>query len=237
MFHIPYDDVPTFDRYDDKHPPPDGSNIRIDDVTLRFIAKRCRHGLNYRMGPDRLAETTGLPVYEAEKAYNLYHRITPELKKWWADLEQEVLKTKTLYNAFGRRLIILERITPEALESIVAYKPQSLVGDKVCRVIYQSESDDDWPHDARIILNIHDALICTAPIAKIKTCLRIMKHYAEEPIFIHGEPLIIPADCKMSVPTSWNVVDKDDKQVLEYYHDEHGVHRWYGMKTVEIERK
>jgi hypothetical protein len=28
--------------------------------TLRYIAKRCRHGLNYRMAAPRLAETTGL---------------------------------------------------------------------------------------------------------------------------------------------------------------------------------
>jgi hypothetical protein len=35
-----------------------------------------------------------------------------------------------------------------------------------------------------------------------------MKEYAEKPILIKGEQLIIPADCKISTP------------------DERGVHRW-----------
>src|SRR5690606_1200506 len=123
---------------------------------------------------------------EATNAYRAYHRITPELQKWWAALEDEVRRTKTLYNAFGRRFIVLERLSPEALESIVAFKPQSTLGDHVVRVIYQSESDPRWPADARMWLNIHDALICLAPRHKVKLCLSIMKKYAEAPINILG---------------------------------------------------
>lgn len=218
MWNIPYDDVPTKDRLED------GS------VTLRFTAKRCRHGLNYRMMADRLAQTTGLPLHEAERAYMLYHRATPELKVWWDALIHEVKTNKMLFNAYGRRLVFMERLTDEALESIVAFKPQSTVGDKVCRVIYMSEDDPEWPAhckitrldrkmhvpEARIVLNIHDALICLAPLDKVKKCLQIMKKHAEEPIMINGEELIIPADCKISQP------------------DEKGVHRWSNLKTVEV---
>lgn len=222
MFGIPYDEVPTFDRYDASkgHVIPEGKRDR--DVTLRFIAKRCRHGLNYRMQPDRLSSTTGLSLTEATNAYRAYHRITPELQKWWAALEDEVRRTKTLYNAFGRRFIVLERLSPEALESIVAFKPQSTLGDHVVRVIYQSESDPRWPADARMWLNIHDALICLAPRHKVKLCLSIMKKYAEAPINILGmdgkiRPLIIPAETKMGYP--------DDK----------GIIRWSTLKPVEVE--
>jgi len=219
MWNMPYDEVPKKDRNED------GS------TTLRFIAKRCRHGLNYRMGPDRLAQTTGLPMHEAERAYMLYHRATPELKKWWDVITQEVVKNRMLYNCMGRRLVFMERLSEESLESVVAFKPQSTIGDKVCQVIYKSESDPEWPvhskitrlnrnmqvPEARMALNIHDALICLAPHEKVKTCLKIMKKYAEEPLIIHGNELIIPADCKVSQP--------DDK----------GVHRWSNLKAVEIE--
>lgn len=218
MWGIPYDEVPEKDRDENGEP------------TLRYIAKRCRHGLNYRMAAPRLAETTGLPLHEAERAYMLYHRTTPELKKWWDDLAVEVRQNKMLYNTYGRRLVFIERITDESLESIVAFKPQSTIGDKVCRVIYLSESDPRWPMhskvtrfnrkirvpDARIALNIHDALICLAPLDKIKTCLAIMKEYAEEPINIRGEQLIIPAETKMSQP------------------DEKGIHRWSNLKTIMV---
>ena len=215
MFAVPYDDVPTFDRYDlsKGHVIPIGKKDR--DVTLRFIAKRCRHGLNYRMGPDRLSSTTGLSLADATNAYRTYHRITPELQTWWANIEKEVRDTKTLFNAFGRRWIALERLSPEALESIVAFKPQSTLGDHVVQVIVKSQEDDRWPHDARMWLNIHDALICLAPRHKVKLCLSIMKKYAEEPILVNGHSLIIPADTKMGqlddrLKIRWSTLKKVD---------------------------
>jgi uracil-DNA glycosylase family 4 len=208
MFGIPYEDIPA----DDEIIHPDGSRTK----TLRFVSKRCRHGLNYRMMPDRLAQTTGLPISEAYRAYNAYHRATPELRKWWAAVEREVRNEKFLYNAYGRRWALLERISPEALESIIAFKPQSTLGDHVCRVMYQSESDSRWPAHARIWLNNHDALIALAPVDKLKTCCSIMKEYQEKPIYINGEELIIPADTKISYP------------------DEHGVHRWSTLKKWKV---
>lgn len=222
MFGIPYDEVPTYDRYDASkgHVIPEGKRDR--EVTVRYIAKRCRHGLNYRMMPDRLSATTGLSLPDAVNAYRTYHRITPELQKWWASLEDEVRKTKTLFNAFGRRFIVLERLSPEALESIVAFKPQSTLGDHVVKVIYKAQEDDRWPIDARMWLNIHDALIVLAPRHKVKHCLSIAKKYAEEPIMILGmdgkrRPLIIPADTKMGTP------------------EDNGTIRWSGLKHIDIE--
>lgn len=196
MFGIPYDDVPAKDHDE------------ADVPTKRYIAKRCRHGLNYRMGPDRLAEVTGLPSDQANYAYNVYHRITPELRKWWASLEQEARKTRTLYNSYGRRLRIMERIDDNALESIVAFRPQSTIGDKVSQTIYKCHEHDAWPSHARVLLNVHDALVGIARKDQTKSALKLAMTIAEEPIMVHGEPLIIPAEGKISVP------------------GEDGVHRW-----------
>lgn len=191
MFNLPYADIPTADEITHD----DGSTSK----SLRYIAKRCRHGLNYRMGPDRLAQTTGLSLGESYKAYNAYHRATPEIKMWWHNIEKEVRDTKQLFNAFGRRWQLLERLSPEALESIVAFKPQSTLGDHICRVIYKCHEDDRWPLHARIWMNVHDALLCIAPLDKVKTCVAIMKEHAETPIPIKGYPLIIPADLKIGI--------------------------------------
>lgn len=219
MFSIPYDEVPSFDRYDaaNGYVPPEG--IADRSVTKRFVAKRCRHGLNYRMMPDRLSSTTGLSLAESTDAYKRYHRNTPELQRWWTALEEEVTKTKMLFNAYGRRFIVLERITPEALESIVAFKPQSTLGDHVVQTIVLCHEDPEWPTHARIILNIHDALIALAPLDQRMKCLQIMKKHAQRPIIIPGQPLplIIPADCKLSYP------------------DEKGIHRWSTLKKVSVE--
>jgi DNA polymerase I-like protein with 3'-5' exonuclease and polymerase domains len=202
MFGIPYEDIPTYDR--DK----DGN------VTLRFVAKRCRHGLNYRMQAPRLADTTGLPLERAREAYNLYHNASPELALWWGDLESEIRKTRQLVSPKGRVLRIMERITDEAMEAMVAFKPQSTIGDHVCEAIYMCEDDKDWPVRARMCLNIHDALIALVHKDDVHQAAQVMKRHAEAPIMINGRPLIIPADFAVST-----VQD--------------GHHRWSSLKKVK----
>lgn len=238
MWGIPYDEVPKKDFA------PDGTK------TLRYKGKRCRHGLNYRMGPETLATKADLPYREAVEAHAIYHRITPELSRrdgWW-DCIMRMVRTKphVLYNSYGRRLIVLERLTPEALESIVAFRPQSTIGDKVSRVIYQSHDDDRWPLHARIALNNHDALIGLARPEHAELCLSIMKKYAEEPINITSivtgetEQLIIPAECKMTTQrTLWRFIKPEkegDAPQLEFYDDDNGYYRWNNMKVVDVEK-
>lgn len=215
MFGIPYNDVPTFDRYDDDHPIKEGDILFPNGVTVRFVSKRCRHGLNYRMMPDRLSLTTGLPINVAVDAFEKYHRATPELRQWWKSLEDEVRRTKMLFNAYGRRYIQLEPMSQETLTPIVAFKPQSTIGDMLQRVIYKCHDDPKWPKFSRVVLNIHDAIISLSRIEDWKQTARIMVKHAEEPILVRGRPLIIPADAAVSQP------DKD------------GFHRWSTIKKVK----
>jgi len=231
MFKVAYDKVPTFDRYDIEHPIEDDSIVFPGNVTMRFVAKRCRHGLNYRMAADKLSLTTGLPISVAQDAYTKYHRINPEVKRGWSQVEQIIKSERMLFNALGRRYLQLEPPGPDNMDSIVAFYPQSTVGDQLCRVIYKSHDDPKWPRGARIVLNIHDALIAIAPVGEpAKQALRIMVKHAEEPLQVqclpetYGKPLgaqpfirelIIPADAAMSQP------------------DEHGVHRWSTIRKIK----
>ncbi len=223
MFRIPYDDVPLKDWDANNRP------------TIRYISKRCRHGLNYRMERYRLAEVTQLPYHEAARAFTIYHKVTPELEPWWEQAEKDFRERREVFNALGRRLKVIQRIDDDVLASIVAFYPQSTLGDKVVQVWYQSEEDDEWPEDARICLNVHDALICQASSKTIMTALRIMKRYAEQPIMIQDawhkppEPLIIPADTKISYPTVYDV------KTGKFVESKKGKHRWSHLKSVDIQ--
>lgn len=218
MFNMPYDSVPMDDTASDP------ANAYIDGVhTIRYYAKRCRHGLNYRMGAATLAETLDISFNEAERLWHIYHKTNPELQEWWQNVVDEVKKTRRLYNAYGRRWILLERYDDNALESIVAFYPQSTIGDKVSRCIYLCETDPDWPTgQARIALNIHDALVALhkdSPDVN-EAVIAVMRRHAEEPLIIKGydgveRELIIPADLKVSVE------------------DEGGRHRWSTLKKVK----
>jgi uracil-DNA glycosylase family 4 len=225
MFKIPYDEVPTKDWDKDLRP------------TKRYVAKRCRHGLNYRMERFRLSQVTGLPYHESARAFALYHSITPELRKWWAAEEEGFRKTRAIYNPFGRRLKVIQRIDDSVLDSIIAYYPQSTIGDKIIQVWYQCEEDDDWPvpEQARIGIDVHDNLVAIATPKVAKSCLRIMKKWAESDIYIQDvynrrkpEPLGIPAELKMSYPSLW---DSEKKAFVE---DPKGLHRWSEMKVVKL---
>ncbi len=217
MWHIPYDEVPIYD---------------IDPVTkkktLRFIAKRCRHGLNYRMQSARLASTTGLSLDEARSAYDLYHRTTPELRRWWQSLEQEVRRGKVLFNCYGRRLPFMDIGADNALDAMVAFKPQSTIGDKVVRTIYLAQEDSRWPSQAHILLNIHDAVVGMAPFDQVDTALALCIEHAQEPLTIQGRECIIPAAGKRTrIGTKWQLVDNR----IVFTDDMEGPHRWSRLEA------
>lgn len=195
MFNVPYDEVPKKDEIN-------------GEFTIRYIAKRCRHGLNYRMQIARLAQTTGLSLGNAAKNYYAYHRVNPELKVWWEKLEREARTKKQLFNSLGRRLQFLNRLDDEeALKSVVAFRPQSTIGDKVSQVWYETEEDPRWDmRYGRVVANVHDALWGVATPGFAHKALSIAKAYAEKPIMVTSivtgktNPMIIPADLKISDP-------------------------------------
>lgn len=217
MYKIPYNDIPKEDWVVDP-------NTGLEVPTIRYKAKRARHGLNYRMNWPRLAEAAKLNMYEAKKTYILYHAINPEIKEWWAETERIVKKTKQLFTPLGRRLRIMQRLDDGALDSIIAFVPQSTIGDMVKRIWYMCHEDPEWDDRyMRIKINVHDAVIGMATPDKVQTALRILKKHAEKPIMIQDvykkktEPLIIPADFKVSEP------------------DEFGLHRWSTLKKAKFE--
>ena len=201
IFNVPYADVPKEDWTEDHKP------------TLRYQGKRSVHGFNYRLMPETAAVKFQTSLAEATRAHRLYHATFPEIGVAWRELRERVARDKVLYNAYGRRWILLSRIDDTILDPIVAFEPQSSIGDKVCEVIYLSHEDKEWPKsnnglEAAITLNIHDALIAVCRLEDMDTVARIMHRHATKPLIVRGQELVIPADVKISVP------------------DDNGVHRW-----------
>lgn len=235
IFRVHIDDIPKEDRF------PDGT------VTKRFLGKRCVHGLNYRMGPQKLADVCGIPLHQAEDAYRSYHQAFPEIRQGWDNTIKEVYRTKQLYTPLGRRLKFLGRLpslgaqdgTDEAstLDSIIAFVPQSTVGDFVSSCIYRIHDDPEWPQqDARVVLNVHDALIAQVPDSRdvVEHCARVMKRHAEAPIYIRGRPLCIPADFAASTKTIWMMEERDGMQELVFKDGDDGLHRWSSLRKFKL---
>jgi len=211
MFDVPYEDVPKYDEDEN------------GEKTIRYYGKRSRHGLPYRMMPKTFSERNKIPLSKAQIIYQWIHKEYPEIKQWWNRLTREVKLSKEekgygiLYNVFGRRLCFLEAITENTLESIVAFRPQSSIGDMLQRAWYLCHEDKEWPHEqAKILINVHDSLTALAHHSVSDLVLRIMVRHAESPIVVNGQSLIIPAEAKVSYP------------------DEHRIHRWSNLKGVNV---
>lgn len=225
IFKIPYDDVPKSDRNEDD-----------TDYTIRYTSKRARHGLNYRMQIATFAEQAGISFSRAAQTYHLYHKMNPEIQKWWKEQEYRIKKDREIWNALGRRWKPLRRLEEtDALDALIAFYPQSTIGDKVFQVWYQSEEDDRWDnHKARVVLDIHDALIAVSTLDFAKTALSIMKAYAQTPMLIENvygtkrELLRIGADTAMS---TLDLRDKKTKQIIGV--DKY--HRWSGLEKMKVE--
>lgn len=210
IFQKPYDEIPTSDWTADHKP------------TLRYQGKRSVHGFNYRLMPETAAIKFGVTLAEATHAHRLYHAAFPEIAVAWQDLRKRVERDKVLYNAYGRRWILLSRIdSDEALTPIIAFEPQSSIGDKVCEVIYLAHEDPDWPRsinglEAAVTLNIHDALIAIARLDDMDRVARVLHKHATRPLIVRNQELVIPAEIAMSQP------------------DEKGIHRWSTLKKVKL---
>lgn len=225
MFGVPIERISKDDYYNE-NTVDNGESIHtgrtIGELTMRGKAKRCRHGLNYRMQAARLAVTLSndkwtCPLPLAETLYGDYHRATPELKTWWNAIIEEVRSTRTLFTCLGRRMEFLgSRIDEELIDSIIAFKPQSTLGDFVTGVQRRVRVDPDWPMYARVPFNNHDSLTAMCRMRDSETVGRIFLKHAEAPLLIKGEQLIIPADLKRSVPDEW------------------GIHRWSNLKKFKV---
>lgn len=203
LWKIPYDQVPKEDFL------PDGTK------TIRYYAKRSRHGLNYRMMPPTFAVKNQFSLQEATELFNMYHRETPELVPWWEETVREFKTNGVIYSPMGRRMIALGRIDDSLLDSIVAFRPQSTAGDHIASVIYLAHEDPEWPVDARIWINVHDMLMAIHKHKDRQLVRRILRKYAERPIIIRGEECIVPVDFAYSMP------------------DETGLRRWSTLKKVK----
>ena len=202
IFKVPYEEIPANDWDDDLNP------------TKRYLGKRCVHGLNYRMQAPKLAEVCNIPVQQAFEAFHSYHRAFPEIQEGWRKTINTVRDDRMLFTPIGRRLIWIERLTEESFDSVIAFVPQSTIGDKVSSVIYQCHEDPKWPEDARMLLNVHDALIAIHRPRHAKLVQSIMRKHAEEPIIIRGQPVTIFTDFKQSKP------------------DQKGIHRWSTLAEI-----
>lgn len=174
--------------------------VDIQNVTseMRKIGKTIRHARNYDMGPGTLATKLNCSLNDAKDLLRRDDLANPLLKMWQGTIVEELRKTRTLTNLFGRVHRFLERWGDALFKSAYSYIPQSTVGDLMNRSLVRIYEDDELIDLITIWLQLHDAgyfLVPDTDDDMFKAMYYIRKHMLEK-IIVNHEEMIIDVDFK-----------------------------------------
>lgn len=138
--------------------------IPFEEVTKaqRHKGKTANHGLNYGLGVDKFAVLNGLTRKEAAFIRQGYFKTYPTLLQWHLSIQEQLRRSKTLTNLFGRRRTFLDKWDSELFQAAYSFIPQSSVADLVHEVI-------EWMYDScpeiDLLGVVHDSIWFQMPKA------------------------------------------------------------------------
>ena len=182
-------------------------SIPEEEVTpeQRQLAKHISHACNYGMGPTTLSEISGLDYADSKEKLNLYHINFPRIRMWQMEVEARLRKIRMLETPMGRKRTFFGRWNNELIRDAYSYIPQSTVADVV--LMGMVELDRRLPKNCRIVLNIHDEIVCQVPDKGevfTKEIEDLMVSCMSIPVQINDKVLKIPVNTKYGY--SWNEV-------------------------------
>jgi uracil-DNA glycosylase family 4 len=175
--------------------------IKLEEVTdkQRKVGKTLRHAISYDAGPTVIASRVGCSTNEAKRLKEMYHDAKPKLRVWYAELQAQLAKNRTLITPMGRKHKFLDRWGDDLFRSAYSFLPQSTVGDIVNEALVKLYHK--YGHLFNITIQLHDAIYCMYPIEMREVVLGAMKECMTRSVIINNEEMVIEVDFK--VGPSW----------------------------------
>jgi DNA polymerase I-like protein with 3'-5' exonuclease and polymerase domains len=198
----------------------------MEEVTkeMRALGKRVVHASNYGMGPQTFSDNLAkddwfVPPKDCKQLLQAYARRFPGLARWQKQIDDQIYKTRTLYNLFGRPKKFLGAIDGALLRSAYSYIPQSTVAELLNKGMIRMYNDPDAPHDLFWNLaTVHDSTVYGIALglpreetvenvcAVLHAQLRHLSH-----TFLHkGREFTIGLDAKIGFAWGGYTVELDD---------------------------
>lgn len=170
----------------------------------RVLAKSVVHGANYARTAHGIAEGLAIPVGEATKVYNGYHRLFPNVKTWHAAIKHQVLNTdEPLITPYGRKrrfALIVPDNSEDVYKEGLAFKPQSIASD-ICLTAAVQLKEEGFA----VRLLVHDGIGIEVLEDKVDEAVpRIREVMMESARYF---TTIIPFYVDIQVGASWGEVD------------------------------
>lgn len=151
---------------------------------LRDMGKRVVHASNYNMGPQTFSDSLAkdgifMSQRECKKHLDAYRRRFPGLARWHKSIDDEVSRTRMLYNMFGRPKRFLGDLNPNTFRSAYAFKPQSTVAELLNKGLIKVVNDPFYlTHDIQMLTTVHDSIVFQGPHSELPNLQQILTRTA-----------------------------------------------------------
>lgn len=188
-----------------------------DNVPQRYIAKKCRHALNYVMGSGTFRFTVnreyietgiGLSEGESRKLRDAYLDLHPNLQAWWDNVKRQLYKSPAVMtNTFGVQRQFLGWVNDNMIREAVSWEPQSTVAMLTTRGIARA-----YPRikaldpGALCLAHMHDGSLWQVNESVKEEATAIIAECMDEEVLIDRMPLRIPVEMKRGY--SWGELEK-----------------------------
>jgi DNA polymerase I-like protein with 3'-5' exonuclease and polymerase domains len=153
----------------------------------RWWAKRCTHGIDYGMMPEKMSKVFRLPIKEAREIHAGYMKAWPEVAKWQLEIEAEALQNLSLRNCFGRqrrfldvtsRLIKGKRVLKLGeFNEALAFRPASTNAD-----IWKITLRDLYDADFQEVTGTHDSHLLQVDEDRVEEARILALEICQKPI-------------------------------------------------------
>lgn len=174
--------------------------VREPTKFQREMGKKFVHLTNYGGGARTCAIEVGMTVHEADMGQRRWFAVHPGIKRWHARTKEQLESTRTITNAFGYRIIFMDRIDDAMLRDALAWKPQSTIAI-VASLVHMNIDTTCVALGTQMLLQMYDSVMGSYPTHKEALILPHL-HAATRVVIPYDDPLIIPMGIKTST-VSW----------------------------------
>jgi len=174
-------------------------------LTVRQAGKKSNHGLNYDMGYTTFAIQNEVPESDAKTIINAYHEAYPSIRVWHKWIRDELSKSRTLTNIFGRKRTFYANWGKPMFKDGYAFTPQSSLVDLLNRgiiLIYDDKSRYMKPTD--YLMQVHDSLLYQWYLAdgrfnRLARAVWKQREHLEPTLTWQNRQFIVKTDMKMGL--------------------------------------
>ena len=191
--------IAAFKRGDDIHKATASTvlGVKVGEVTseMRRLAKTLNFGIIYGMGPQRLAETTGVPLAEARDFIRKYFEAYPGIKNYTESILEDARRSGFTRTICGRRRPIpglndTNMGLKARAENMAVNAPiQGTAADLIKLAMIQLDRRlARGGYASRLVLQIHDELVLECPATEVAEVREIVRQEMENALDV-GTPL------------------------------------------------